>query len=100
MFYIYFLYSPSSNIYYVGYTNNYLKRLSEHNGSEKNTFTSKHRPWILKAVFECGYEESLAITIEKFIKKQKSRVLIEKIIDGMQLIGSLAQLVRVPFLRD
>ena len=66
----------------------------------KNTFTSKHRPWILKAVFECGPDKSIAMKTEQFIKKQKSRVLIEKIISGIELTGSLAHLVRVPFIRD
>jgi putative endonuclease len=96
MFYIYFLYSTSSGIYYVGYTNDYIKRLSEHNTLDKNTFTSKHRPWQLKAVFECGQDEAVAMKIEKFIKKQKSRALIEKVISCVQLTGPLAQLVRVP----
>jgi putative endonuclease len=95
MFYIYFLYSPSSDIYYVGYTNDYTRRLSKHNISDKNTFTSKHWPWQLKAVFECGHDEAIAMNIEKFIKKQKSRALIEKVISGVQLTGPLAQLVRV-----
>jgi len=84
----------------VGYTNDYLRRLSEHNNQDKRTFSSKHRPWILKAVFECGNEESNAMSIEKFIKKQKSRTLIEKIISGVQLTGPLAQLVRVQYIRD
>jgi putative endonuclease len=38
--------------------------------------------------------------IEKFIKKQKSRRLIEKLIAGCELEGVLAQLVRVPQVRD
>lgn len=100
MFYIYFLYSETSDIYYVGYTSDYLKRLSEHNNQNKNTFSGKHRPWKLKAVFECGHDEVETMKIEKFLKKQKSRVLIEKIIAGIQLTGPLAQLVRVPYVRD
>jgi putative endonuclease len=71
MFYIYILYSPSSDKYYVGYSNDYERRLIEHNSSPKNTFTSKHRPWHLKAVFACGNIEASAMQIEKFIKKQK-----------------------------
>ena len=38
--------------------------------------------------------------IERFIKKQKSRRLIEKIVIGESLEGKLAQLVRVPHVRD
>ncbi|MBT2560052.1 GIY-YIG nuclease family protein [Pedobacter sp. ISL-68] len=99
-FYIYILYSLTSDIYYVGYTNDYVRRLGEHNGSELATFTSKHRPWALKAVFSCGGQEVDAVRIERFIKRQKSRKLIERIIGGEILTGLLAQLVRVPYVRD
>ena len=99
-FYIYILYSSSSDIYYVGYTHDFVKRLEQHNHSTNLTFTSKHRPWQLKVVFSCGQNEAEAMKIEKFIKKQKSRRLIEKLIAGCELEGVLAQLVRVPQVRD
>ncbi len=96
MFYIYILYSPSSDKYYVGYSNDYQRRLIEHNTTERITYTSKHRPWFLKAAFEC-LSESEAMKIEKFIKKQKSRKFIETICNPCsKLMGQLAQLVRVP----
>jgi putative endonuclease len=101
MFYIYILKSLSSNIYYVGYTSNYQKRFVEHNTSDLNTFTSKHRPWKLKAVFECGPMEKEAIHTERFIKKQKSRKLIEQLCDVNFIpTGVLSELVRVPDIRD
>ncbi len=52
------------------------------------------------AAFECGVHKSSAIQLERFIKKQKSRKLIEKIISGEPLTGVLAQMVRVPHVRD
>jgi len=100
MFYLYILYSESSDKYYVGYTRDYRRRFHEHNHSDRITFTSKHRPWILKAVFACGEIEGDAIRLERFIKKQKSRKLIERIIGGEVLTGILAQLVSVPYVRD
>ena len=101
MFYIYILYSFSSNKYYIGYTNNYQRRLLEHNTTERVTYTSKHRPWILKAVFECSTEETEAIRMEKFIKSQKSRKLIEQLCNPDFIPSEkLAQLVRVPHVRD
>lgn len=74
MFYIYLLYSASADKYYVGYSNDYQRRFIEHNTTERITYTAKHRPWILKAVFECSIVETEAIRIERFIKKQKSRI--------------------------
>ncbi|MBI1767614.1 MAG: GIY-YIG nuclease family protein [Bacteroidetes bacterium] len=95
------LHSASSDIYYVGYTNDYRRRLDEHNHQDySSTFTSKHRPWIIKGVFQCGNSEKDAIQIERFIKKQKSREFIEKILRMEKFDGALAQLVRVPHMRD
>ena len=99
-YYIYILYSEVSDFYYVGYSDDFNRRFEEHNHSEKVTFTSKHRPWRLKAVYSCGEKQSDAMKIEKFIKNQKSRRLIEKLVIGGEFTGVLAQLVRVPHLRD
>ena len=101
MYYIYILYSDVAAKYYVGYTDEPQRRLAEHNTKPFNTYTSKYRPWILKAVFECNEKEAEAIKIERFIKKQKSRKLIEQLIDEkFTPSGYLAQLVRVPWVRD
>ena len=100
MFYLYILLSTTSNNYYVGYSNDPRRRVLEHNTKPFNTYTSKHRPWRLVAAFECGSDEKKAIEIERFIKKQKSRKLIEMMISDSPLTGVLAQLVRVPDVRD
>ncbi len=101
MYYLYILYSETSQIYYVGSTEDPCKRFEEHNTDPDNTFTSKHRPWLLKAVFEAGTKRSDAMKMERFIKQQKSRKLIDKLIDpAFTPNGALAQLVRVPHVRD
>ncbi len=86
-------------MYYVGYTNNYQRRLRQHNESEKNTYTSKHRPWFIKAIFECRNNEADAIRLEKFIKKQKSKIFLQRFIDSetSELTGKLARLVYPEF---
>ncbi len=81
-YYLYILYSKASDLYYVGYTSDYVRRLEEHNSLSFGTFTSKHRPWSLEAVFSCGFIEPDAICLERFIKRQKSRKLIERIVQG------------------
>ena len=102
MYFVYILYSNSADKYYIGYTNDYHQRVLDHNTQPYfNTYTSKYRPWVLSAVFECGVERSEAMKIEKFIKQQKSRRLIECLIDPSFVpSGALAQLVRVPDVRD
>ena len=101
MFYIYIIYSKKSDLYYIGSSGNPFYRLDQHNTTALNTFTSKHRPWILVSVFEAGTTRSEAEVIERFIKKQKSKSLILKLID-LNFIpsGKLTNLVRVPHVRD
>ena len=101
MYYIYILYSESSDRFYVGHSNDPHRRLIEHNTKPFNTYTSKHRPWILKSIWQCGVRESDAIKVERFIKKQKSRHLLHDLCDPLFIpSGVLAQLVRVPQVRD
>src|SRR5664280_1529752 len=46
VFYVYILYSPKSDRYYVGHTNDIDRRLEEHNHPrEAFKYTSKHLPW-------------------------------------------------------
>ena len=101
MYYIYILYSLPSDKFYLGYSNDPWSRVIQHNTDPRNTFSSKHRPWKLAAVFSVGAIKSDALIIERWIKKQNSRKLLEKLINP-ELIptGKLAQLVRVPHVRD
>ena len=101
MYFIYIIYSESADLYYVGYTSDPQRRLLEHNTKPFNTFTSKHRPWVMKALFECGTSASKGINIERFIKKQKNRRLIEMLCNPDFIpVSELSQLVRVPQVRD
>ncbi len=100
MYYLYILHSESCDKYYVGITKDIDQRVLEHNSSERNTYTSKYRPWRLSALFECSSCLGEAMKIERFIKNQKSRRLIEAMVWGEPLTGILAHLVRVPQVRD
>ena len=77
-FFVYILYSTSIDKYYVGYTNDIVRRLSEHNRI-KGKFTDKGIPW------ELVYKESYADKVsaenrEKEIKRKKSRKYIESLL--------------------
>lgn len=101
MFYVYILYSKTSDVFYVGHSENPWTRLHKHNTTERVTYSLKHKPWKLAAVFETGKTRSEAMLIEQFLKKQKSRKLIEKLVDPLFIPeGKLIQLVRVPQKRD
>jgi len=100
MYFIYILYSESSDKYYVGYSDDPIRRETEHNTKPFNTFTSKHRPWKLVASFPAGESRSEAIRIERYIKKQKSRTFILKLIASQHDSEQIERLVRVPTGRD
>ena len=79
-YYVYFLQSLKDSSYYMGVSNNVNKRLGEHNAGLSRS-TAPKRPWILKRV-EKYADISLAYGRESFLKKKKSRKIIEKIIDS------------------
>jgi putative endonuclease len=84
----------------VGHSEDPIRRLSEHNCGIHQKSTTSGRPWELKAIFEVQGDRGQALKVEGFIKKQKSRKLIELLINPDFIIaGYLAQLVRVPCLR-
>ena len=80
MYFVYIIYSDKLNRYYVGTTDDVERRLSEHNHDfYKNSFTSKGIPWDLKLSYKTPSSQK-AYDLERFIKKMKSRVFIEKIL--------------------
>jgi putative endonuclease len=100
MFYLYIIYSETADRYYVGHSADPEKRLLEHNSDPRSTFTHKYRPWILKASFPVSDQRSIALKVERYIKKMKSRKLIENLIRSENVSEIIAQAVRVPTRRD
>ena len=79
--FVYFLYSPASDIYYVGESSDVSRRLLFHNHLSPNSFTAKHQPWkLLKAVNV--HSRSRARKIERYIKKRKSRTYVQDLINN------------------
>ncbi len=100
-YYIYILFSKSSDRFYVGYAKDPWNRLTQHLNNNKDKYTGKANDWKLKAVFEVSENAGDAIKLERFIKKQKSRRLIDLLCDDHFVPqGTLAPLVRVPHVRD
>ncbi len=80
-FFLYILFFESFDKFYVGQTNTIEKRIWQHNNLEVDSFTSKYRPWKLVAQFNFPSREK-AMKVERFIKKQKSRAFILKLIEN------------------
>ena len=80
MHFVYIIYSKDFDKYYVGETEDVERRLFYHNHGEKSTFTKRYRPWVLVKHWQFE-DKTKARKAEIFIKKQKSRKFIERLIN-------------------
>ncbi|RKS01513.1 MULTISPECIES: GIY-YIG nuclease family protein [unclassified Flavobacterium] len=86
MHFLYVLYSASANKFYVGETNDIDNRLLKHNNhSYDGSFTKIAGDWKVVLLFECISKDQ-AFRLEKFIKKMKSKIFIEKIIVNPEIL--------------
>ena len=89
MHYCYILYSPKIDHYYVGESDNSESRLEEHNnGHYKGAFTIQTSDWKIYLQIPCK-DRIEARKIERFIKKQKSRKFIEKLMENPKIIEDI-----------
>ncbi len=79
-YFVYIIFSGKLNKYYVGYTENMEKRISDHI-SGISAFTSKANDWELK-YSEAFSSREEAMQREKSIKKKKSRKYLEWLISS------------------
>lgn len=80
MYWVYIIRSMKNNQYYIGCSDNVLRRLDEHNlGLSK--YTRGRGPWelVYKEEFKSLKDSRKR---EKQIKSWKKRIAIEKLIDG------------------
>jgi len=80
MFYIYIIYSKSIDKYYVGSCHDIDKRLQDHLNS-RSKFTKVAKDWELKYT-ETFSTRSEVCQRETQIKKMKSRIYIQKLIEN------------------
>jgi len=80
MHYLYILYSEKIDQYYTGETKDVGQRVKKHNRGHSKA-TKKGVPWELKKVIEFE-TRTQAIKAEKWLKRMKSRRVIERVIDG------------------
>ena len=91
MHYLYILFSNKLNKFYIGETVDYEVRTQQHNQNYfTKSFTGRANDWSLKLAFSCK-NKAEAKKLEKFIKKQKSRVFIEKVIQNPNILDDIIQ---------
>jgi putative endonuclease len=87
--FLYILYSKTSIKYYVGETHNIQERISKHNQhTYSNSFSKIANDWELVLSYECDDRDN-ALYLERFIKKMKSKVFIEKIISKPEILSDI-----------
>ena len=77
-YYVYILQSQADDSYYIGYTKDLNKRLFKHNQA-KSGYTSRKIPWII-VYSEFCQEKSDAIKRERFLKNQKSKKFLSRLV--------------------
>ena len=81
--FLYILHSNTSTKYYVGETHDVKERILKHNQHEyANAFSKIANDWAL--AFECN-DRNEALFLERYIKKMKSKIFIEKIIENPEI---------------
>jgi putative endonuclease len=100
MFYVYILYSVQHDKFYVGHTDDPFHRFLQHNELSDDGFTSKYRPWILVACSAPIPHRNTAVKIEKYIKNQKSKKFIRKLVDEKKLDGLISRFSSTPSQSD
>ena len=79
-FYWVYILHCENNTYYTGYTNDLAKRYKSHiNGTGKCKYTRSFKPLGIAQCWKINGDKSLAMQIERYIKKL-SRIEKEKII--------------------
>jgi len=89
MHYLYVIFSENLNRYYIGETPDIRIRLDQHNKHYfKRGFTKAANDWKFSLTYQCE-NRTQALFLEKFIKRMKSRVFIEKIINNPQILSEI-----------
>ena len=82
IFYVYILYSPSHDTFYIGSSENTQQRLKKHLANHKG-FTSKAKDWIISYT-ESFAQKSIALKREKQLKAWKNKTRIRQLVATSQ----------------
>ena len=79
-YYVYILQSEKDASFYIGYSEDPIRRLEKHNAS-KSGYTSNKKPW--KLVYTESFETKReALQREKFLKRQRNTSYYQALIKG------------------
>ena len=81
MFYIYIIYSKTSDVYYKGFSEDISQRLLYHN-ENKSRYTANKGPWEL--VYSKSFETKKEALIEELRLKKLNRKSLEALINNQK----------------
>ena len=91
MFFVYILFPKKLNRFYIGSSDNFLKRIEEHNDIKyEDAFTARGIPWELFFVINCC-SGTQAYQIEKHIKNMKSANYIRNFLKYPEIADKLLE---------
>ena len=87
--FVYIIYSPSSDKFYVGETVNVPGRIEQHNSGHYHLASTKFaNDWKLFLQIKCE-SRTHALKLERFIKKMKNRKFYQKLKNRPEIINDL-----------
>ena len=84
MFFVYILQSISANRFYIGSTNNIIRRFHQHQNNQVKS-TRNRGPWQM-AYYEMYASRSEAVLRERQLKRMKSSKYISNLIHNYQFL--------------
>jgi putative endonuclease len=94
MHYVYIIYTPAFDKYYIGESVNAVNRTEEHNsGFYHNASTSFTTDWELALQLQLE-TRSQAIKVERYIKSMKSKTFIRKLLSDESFFSNFRDIVR------
>ncbi len=95
MFVVYIIYSEKLNRFYIGTTDDFQRRLAEHNSTHyENSFTSRGIPWEEYLVIDRMTSEQ-ARKVEAHIKKMRSSTYLKNLKNYPELAEKLKEKYKV-----
>ncbi|MBT0607422.1 GIY-YIG nuclease family protein [Aequorivita echinoideorum] len=89
MHFLYIIYSKAIDRYYIGESPDVSMRLEQRNNHYfKKNFTKAAKDWQVLLRYECT-DRNGALLLEKFLKKMKSRVFLEKVISNPEILTDI-----------
>ena len=97
MHYVYIIYSPSFDRYYIGESVNAVNRTQQHNSAfYDSASTSFTRDWQLCLQLQVA-NRLQAIKVERYIKSMKSKAFIRKLLSDESFLINFKEIIRQKF---